>query len=67
MAQIYSKEVGFISSLAPATKRQFRRGKEEELVCKHLQPWCLDLKGSAEFSLAPKWTTGPEKGTPGGY
>lgn len=29
-AQVYSKEMGFISSLAPAAKLQFRQGKKAE-------------------------------------
>lgn len=33
--QVYSKEMVFISSLAPAAKLQFRQGNKE-LICKHL-------------------------------
>lgn len=43
-AQVYSKEMGFISSLAPVAKLQFRQGKKAEAASEMRIP---DRRGSA--------------------
>lgn len=52
-AQVYSKEMGFISSLAPVAKLQFRQGKKAEAASEMRIPDRRGHRGSIKRDTRP--------------